>query len=903
MEDFNKGVDGKLASRMRRVNPEQFATLVKMHLSFELDISTEDNDPITEKAKLKKWGLLNFSKKPKSTMNLQQKTVERGTLTSERISQVKQLIDYLSKEQCISQEGIFRRTGKLTRQQELKSSLYQGLPLNLDDGTYSVHDCASVLKCFLAELPEPLLTELHYPSHCQIAELCYSNSEANDSRLIRSVQLLLLLLPPVNRILLKYLLNLLNKTATFESNNKMNCDTLATLFTPHLMCPRKLSPEALHINSQILSGLVALMIRKSDELFEIPTKLATDIRAYWVEQERKLLSPCKNDLNESVSDITDTAHTVFSFIDHKLTAKANTVDDTQAALAKLYAHIQAMPESAKKRRLVKQFNKENGQGTPRHVKQIHAKSLGDSIKKHIFHKKLLGHKKIIDINIGCNVRRSSSEENIFVETFQKKIVHPKRLFSKSDDELSVENFDINNGNLMLSKHFSNSADNISNLTDRNPNELKNFVNIQNDEVDNHCQPCDEQQSSINSKHSTKILKNDETTQNNSSKSHNSKLLDRKVRRYNSEPIDMFTSRNEVDGSNFLIEKTYKPSFNPRKSNFEVVFTPKNPISKIKYNNSLQKNNIACANTSPAAKNKFWNVYGAHTSTPSLANREYRLTPAVTDKSMSPISRSTTKMTKAMQETMMTPRSRKPLMMVSGTSLCNLVALEKGCAQTNPNNQIQLVNIDIEEENSCSTSEESLKVENTDALKAGKRRDDNLQKIKNNRRSPLREHNITTNDDDFTVTIQPSSVSITSTFKEYLLSRSVLTASPVDLSFTSRTGDFEQSESDLNILNQENLSDSLLHFLDGNNPNSDAHRNASTNVSSGNNSAENTDDIILAPRKRGTNLQRNDSKRSLKNVVKSDKQSDEIYSQKNEINPSESNVNVENLKDIFQETSF
>jgi len=117
-------------------------------------------------------------------------------------------------------------------------------------------------------------------------------------------------------------------------------------------------------------------------------------------------------LNESVPDATSTAHTVFSFVDRKLTAKANSTQDTQAALAQLYAHIQAMPESAKKRRLVKQFNKENGQGTPRHVKNCKTKSLGDSIKKHIFQKKILGHKKFVDINIGCNITRSSSEENI-----------------------------------------------------------------------------------------------------------------------------------------------------------------------------------------------------------------------------------------------------------------------------------------------------------------------------------------------------------------------------------------------------------------------------------------------------------------------------------------------------------
>ena len=67
------------------------------------------------------------------------------------------------------QEGIFRRSGKMTRQQELKSLLSSGCILNLEDGQFSVHDCASVLKNFLAQLPEPLLTEAHYPAHCQIA--------------------------------------------------------------------------------------------------------------------------------------------------------------------------------------------------------------------------------------------------------------------------------------------------------------------------------------------------------------------------------------------------------------------------------------------------------------------------------------------------------------------------------------------------------------------------------------------------------------------------------------------------------------------------------------------------------------------------------------------------------------
>lgn len=78
----------------------------------------------------------------------------------------------------------------------------------------------------------------------------------------------------------------------------MNSNTLATLFTPHLLCPRKLSPEALHTNSQNLFGLVSFMISKGEQLFEVPPKLMTDIRAFWVEQEKKLLSPKKPDVSE-----------------------------------------------------------------------------------------------------------------------------------------------------------------------------------------------------------------------------------------------------------------------------------------------------------------------------------------------------------------------------------------------------------------------------------------------------------------------------------------------------------------------------------------------------------------------------------------------------------------------------
>lgn len=204
--------------------------------------------------------------------------------------------------------------------------------------------------------------------------------------MLEALQLLLLLLPEDNRTLLKDILDLLHLTSTYEDINRMSADNLATLFTPHLLCPRKLSPEQLHINSQSLCGILSFMIRRADDIFKLPHKLIIDFRAKY--GERRVLSPI---MNESVSD-RYAAKTVFTFVDHERTAKENEANPTETALAQLYAHIQSLPESSKKRKLVKQFNRENGHGTPLQMIKSNGskgnKSLGDSIKKHIFHKKL-----------------------------------------------------------------------------------------------------------------------------------------------------------------------------------------------------------------------------------------------------------------------------------------------------------------------------------------------------------------------------------------------------------------------------------------------------------------------------------------------------------------------------------
>ena len=79
-------------------------------------------------------------------------------------------------------------------------------------------------------------------------------------------------------------------------------------------------------------------------------------------------------------------NTIYTFIDRDLTAQANNQDVTELALAELYAYVQSLPDSAKKRRLIKQFNEQSGQGTPilnnsvSKKSESRGKSLGESIR-------------------------------------------------------------------------------------------------------------------------------------------------------------------------------------------------------------------------------------------------------------------------------------------------------------------------------------------------------------------------------------------------------------------------------------------------------------------------------------------------------------------------------------------
>lgn len=360
---------------------DHFHSMVKMHLSILLDLSTDDCDCTfldgekqEKEIRKKKTFTPMKPKKPKGVM-------EGAPLTSEGACQVYQIIKFLGRDNNITVEGLFRKHGNIKKQSALKERLNRGVSLDLDEGEFSVHECAAVLKNFLASLPQPLLTDAYYSAHCQVPLLL--REEMSDEEKIRikikqvsALQLLFQLIPEVNYNLLKDLLMFLNRVSKYEKDNKMSSSNLGTLFSTHILCPRKLSAETLQSNHQLLTKAVTFMIDQAEILFCLPPQLIVDIENFLANRSgsgcqtplaksRKLHLNCgatpgrKNDRADS-----PVVNTIFTFIDREATQVATAQSSTDQALAELYAHVQSMPESAHKKRLVSKLNEANGKGTP-----------------------------------------------------------------------------------------------------------------------------------------------------------------------------------------------------------------------------------------------------------------------------------------------------------------------------------------------------------------------------------------------------------------------------------------------------------------------------------------------------------------------------------------------------------
>jgi len=175
------------------------------------------------------------------------------------------------KEKATEIEGIFRLSGSEKRIKELKTIFDSpdryGKGLVWDG--YTVHDAANVLRRYLNDLPEPvvpldLYEKFREPLRGATKQTgsdgegpqFVENFDMDDA--ITKYQQLITELPPLNRQLLLYILDLLAVFAAKSDQNRMNSQNLAAIFQPGMLSHpnHAMAPEEYRLNQSVIIFLI-----------------------------------------------------------------------------------------------------------------------------------------------------------------------------------------------------------------------------------------------------------------------------------------------------------------------------------------------------------------------------------------------------------------------------------------------------------------------------------------------------------------------------------------------------------------------------------------------------------------------------------------------------------------------
>ncbi|RFU34630.1 hypothetical protein B7463_g1729, partial [Scytalidium lignicola] len=168
-------------------------------------------------------------------------------------------------------EGIFRLSGSEKRIKELRKIFDSPdrYGKGLDWAGYTVHDAANVLRRYLNQLPEPIVPLDLYDrfreplrGHTMQAvgdtEGPQFQENFDVNKAITTYQQLITELPPLNRQLLLYILDLLAVFASKSEENRMNSQNLAAIFQPGMLShpQHDMAPTEYRLSQDVLIFLI-----------------------------------------------------------------------------------------------------------------------------------------------------------------------------------------------------------------------------------------------------------------------------------------------------------------------------------------------------------------------------------------------------------------------------------------------------------------------------------------------------------------------------------------------------------------------------------------------------------------------------------------------------------------------
>ncbi|XP_029437925.1 rho GTPase-activating protein 1 isoform X1 [Rhinatrema bivittatum] len=188
-----------------------------------------------------------------SLQHLRERNLEQGNVPLV----VRETIAFLQ-DHALTVEGIFRRSANTQIVKEVQQKYNMGVPVNFQQYE-DVHLPAVILKTFLRELPEPLLTFNLYNDLVN-----FSNVE--ESKQVEKVRKTLQAMPQENYEVLCFLIAFLVQVSFHSDQNKMTNANLAVVFGPNLLWAKDAAITLKAINP--INTLSKFLLDHQAELFQ-----------------------------------------------------------------------------------------------------------------------------------------------------------------------------------------------------------------------------------------------------------------------------------------------------------------------------------------------------------------------------------------------------------------------------------------------------------------------------------------------------------------------------------------------------------------------------------------------------------------------------------------------------------
>ncbi|NXX11728.1 RHG18 protein, partial [Podargus strigoides] len=189
-------------------------------------------------------------------------------------------------ETTLETEGLLRIPGVATR----VKSLCQELEAKFYEGTFSwenvkQHDAASLLKLFIRDLPQPLLTVEYLKAFQDVQNLPMKKQQ------LQALNLLVLLLPEANRNTLKVLLEFLQRVIDHRDKNKMTLKNVAMVMAPNLFTFHGFGSKTIEQSDFVMAAgtanVMRFMIQYQKLLWTIPKFIVNQVRKQNTESQKK----------------------------------------------------------------------------------------------------------------------------------------------------------------------------------------------------------------------------------------------------------------------------------------------------------------------------------------------------------------------------------------------------------------------------------------------------------------------------------------------------------------------------------------------------------------------------------------------------------------------------------------